>query len=96
VEAFVPREVCHACGSVDWSLVPHTGKGSLYAFTTQELAMRFGAPEVIGLVDLDGGVGRAFGVIKGGYDELKVGMRCALEPVTVEGDDWVLPAWRPR
>ena len=92
--AFVPREFCLMCGSRDWSLVVHPGSGTLHAFTTQELAMRFGAPEVIGLVDIDEGVGRGFGVIKAEFGQLQIGQRCVLDPVTVE-DDWVLPAWRP-
>lgn len=92
--SFPPRDFCRRCGSGAWALEPHPGEGALYAFTTQERALRFAAPDVVGLVELDGAVGRGFGVIRAPVDELAIGMRVRLDPVTVE-DDWVLPAWRP-
>lgn len=91
---FPVREFCRACGEARWDLVGHPGDGTLYAFTTQERALRFAAPAVIALVELSGGVGRAFGVVDAPFDELRIGQPLVLHPVTVE-DDWVLPGWRP-
>lgn len=90
---FPPREFCPACGARGFALEPHPGSGALYAFTTQERGFRFTAPDVLGLVELDGGAGYAFGVIRGAYDDLTIGDRLVLDPVTVE-ESWVLPAWR--
>lgn len=93
--SFPPREFCRSCGARAWSLEPHEGGGVLYAFTTQERAFRFVAPQVVGLVELDGGVGRGFGLIQAPYETLSIGARMRLDPVTTD-DGWTLPAWSPR
>lgn len=92
--AFPPSQFCRSCGAAGLELVAHSGRGTIYAFTTQERAFRFIAPDVIGLVELEGGGGRAFGVIKGTYEQLSIGMPVHLEPVETD-DDWTLPAWSP-
>lgn len=90
--SFPPREFCPACGSDHWELMPHSGRGALHAFTTQERGFRFVAPEVLGLVDLEGHGVKAFGVIKARYEDLSIGTALRFDPVTTD-DDWTLPAW---
>lgn len=92
--AFPPREFCPSCGAEAVDLVAHSGNGNVYAFTTQERGYRFTAPDVLGLVELEGGVGRAFGVIKAPYEELSIGTAVVLETVTTD-DGFTLPAWLP-
>lgn len=93
--AFPPSEFCPSCGSEGYALVPHSGRGTVYAFTTQERGFRFATPDVLGLVELEGGAGRAFGVIKARYEDLTIGTAVHLDPVTTD-DDWTLPAWAPN
>jgi uncharacterized OB-fold protein len=70
--AYPPRTWCHACTSEDLDWVDLSGRGTLVAFSTQETATRFRAPDVIGLVDLDEGV-RMLSRIAGTYEELRIG-----------------------
>jgi uncharacterized protein len=78
-----PRRRCR-CGSshLAWERVPGTGR--IYAFTTQERGMRFAAPAVLALVDIDGG-GRLLGVIDAPNAKLAIGMEVALEPRDIDG-----------
>lgn len=92
--AFPPGEFCPSCGADSYELTPHSGRGALYAFTTQERGFRFAAPNVLGLVELERGAGRAFGVIKARYEDLSIGASMRLDPIKTE-DDWTLPAWAP-
>lgn len=46
------------------------------------------------MVELEGGVGRAFGVIKAPYEELSIGTAVVLDTVTTD-DGFTLPAWLP-
>lgn len=93
--SFPPREFCAACGSDASELAPHSGRGVVYAFTTQERGFRFTAPDVLGLVELEGEVGRGFGVIKARFEDIWIGLPVRLDPVAVE-DGWTLPAWAPE
>jgi uncharacterized OB-fold protein len=48
---FPPRLRCRRCGTEqEWEDLPRRGR--LYAFTTQETALRFAAPTVLALVDV--------------------------------------------
>lgn len=51
--AFPPRPFCPFChaGEVEWFDLPR--RGTLYAFTQQDRSVRFRAPDVIGLVELE-------------------------------------------
>ena len=50
--ALPPRMFCPACfkDEVEWIDLPN--KGKRYAFTQQERSLRFGKPDVIGVVEL--------------------------------------------
>jgi uncharacterized OB-fold protein len=70
--SFPPRERCSRCGGeVEWRTL--SGRGTVYAFTQQERGLRFTAPEVIGIVELEEGV-RVFGLLEEQFDQLAIGM----------------------
>lgn len=69
--SFPPRERCAECGDVlDWR--PLSGRGSVYAFTAQERGLRFTAPDVVGIAELEEGV-RVFGVFEEELAQLAIG-----------------------
>ncbi|MCL4558225.1 MAG: Zn-ribbon domain-containing OB-fold protein [Deltaproteobacteria bacterium] len=90
---FPPRPVCPEChsGKLEWVDLPRTG--TLYAFTQQEKAFRFSAPDVIGLVELEG-VGRITTKIKGNFEQLVIDMRVELEFLELD-DGSVVHQFRP-
>ena len=74
---FPPRERCATCGAPhDWREL--SGRGTVYAFTQQERGLRFTAPDVLGVVELEEGV-RVFGVIAAPFESLSIGQRVELE-----------------
>jgi uncharacterized OB-fold protein len=73
---FPPRERCPACGSAtEWSEL--SGRGTVYAFTQQERGLRFTAPEVLGVVELEEGV-RVFGLLEAPFESLAIGQQVEL------------------
>jgi uncharacterized OB-fold protein len=69
--SFPPRERCARCGgAVQWRQL--SGRGTVYAFTQQERGLRFIAPEVIGIVELEERV-RVFGVFEAPFERLAIG-----------------------
>ena len=68
---FPPRERCSHCGgAVEWRAL--SGRGTVYAFTQQERGLRFTAPDVIGIAELEEGV-RVFGLFEDGFDRIAIG-----------------------
>ena len=61
-----------------------SGRGRLAAFSTQERAIRFAAPDVIGLVDLDEGV-RLLSHVVGRYEDLAIGAPVRVDFVEADG-----------
>jgi uncharacterized OB-fold protein len=80
---YPPRAWCPGCLAEDLDWERLSGRGRLVAFTTQETALRFRAPEVIGLVELEEGV-RLLTAVAGRYEELAVGEEVTVEFVEVE------------
>ena len=80
---FPPRAWCPACLSEDLEWVTLSGRGRLIGFSTQETAIRFAAPDVIGLVDLEEGV-RLLTHVAGRYEDLKTGDDVEVGYVEVE------------
>jgi len=81
-----PREFCPFCNSdsdIEWIDLPKTGK--LFAFTQQERSLRFGKPDCIGIVELEG-IGMLLTKIEAPYDKLKIGMDVALDFVDIGGN----------
>ena len=91
--AFPAREFCSACfhDEVDWIEI---GEGArLYAFTTQSRALRFTAPDVIGIVEIPR-VGLMLAPIGGSKETLEIGQ--ALRPEVIELDGGlVVPRFVP-
>lgn len=81
--AYPPRPFCPKCFSedVEWVDVGTKG-GTLYAFTTQGTALRFMAPDVIGIVEIPG-VARVLSKINGKLADMKIGMKLKFEPFDV-------------
>jgi uncharacterized OB-fold protein len=74
---FPPRARCPSCGDLtSWVQVPM--RGQLYAFTTQETALRFGAPAVLALAEL--GEVTVPGIVRGDYQELEIGQPVSVHP----------------
>jgi hypothetical protein len=68
---FPPRRRCPACaGATEWREL--SGRGSVYAFTCQEPGLRFTAPAVLGIAEMEEGV-RLFGVFEAAFEALSVG-----------------------
>lgn len=69
---FPPRERCPGCSrSLEWRSL--SGRGTVYAYTQQERGLRFTAPDVVGIAELDEGV-RMFGVFEENYAKLAIGL----------------------
>jgi len=67
---FPPRPRCPRCGREQgWRELPRAGR--LHAFTTQESALRFGAPLVLALAELGAVV--VPGIVEAPYGQLRVG-----------------------
>jgi uncharacterized OB-fold protein len=73
---FPPRPTCPRCGEPTiWIELPR--HGHLYAFTTQETAVRFAAPAVLVLVQLS--EVRLPAVSSTPYDELAIGQEVSVD-----------------
>lgn len=80
---FPPRVWCPACLSDDLEWVELSGRGRLAAFSTQETGLRFRAPDVLGLVDLEEGV-RLLSHVAGRHSDLAIGQPVRVDYVEVE------------
>ena len=79
--SFPPRARCPDCDrETEWVALPTRGR--LHAFTTQERALRYGAPAVLALVEL--GEAIVPGVLDGPYDALTIGDEVELVPERVD------------
>jgi uncharacterized OB-fold protein len=68
---FPPRARCPVCsGQLGWRAL--CGRGTVYAFTQQERGLRFTAPAVVGIAQLEEGV-RVFGVFEEEFESLAIG-----------------------
>lgn len=77
---FPPRARCSACTTrMAWIDLP--SRGLLHAFTTQETALRFGAPLVLALAEVGPVV--VPGVVRAPFETLEIGqaVTVAVEPV---------------
>ncbi|PWU24701.1 MAG: hypothetical protein C5B48_05010 [Candidatus Rokuibacteriota bacterium] len=68
--SFPPRTACSTCGDpLTWIELPRRGR--LYAFTSQETALRFRAPAVLALAELGDVV--VPGIAAAAHSELRIG-----------------------
>jgi uncharacterized OB-fold protein len=91
--ALPPRMFCPACfgGDVEWIDLPT--RGTLFAFTQQERSLRFGKPDVIGVVELPG-TGRLLTRIDAPFDDLVIGMEVEVDFLDVS-ENQTLHQFRP-
>ena len=71
--AFPPRVWCPVCLAEELDWVDLAGRGTVVAFSTQERGLRFNAPDVLGLVNLDEGV-RLLSRLAAPLEDLRIGM----------------------
>jgi len=89
---FPPRSRCADCDApTEWIELPRTGR--LQAFTTQERALRYGAPTVLVLVELGDAV--LPGVVDGPIEALTIGDEVELAAERVEELGLSLCRFRP-
>lgn len=75
--SFPPRLRCPHCqAEAEWIELPK--RGTLEAFTTQEIALRFPAPAVLALARL--GAVLVPGIAGAAYEELRIGQQLEVEP----------------
>lgn len=92
-QSFPPREFCPACFQAETEWVDLPRQGALYAFTQQERSVRFGKPDVIGIVELPGGV-RLLTRIDGKFETLRIGQPVELDFLEI-APGLVLHQFRP-
>jgi len=88
-----PRPFCPSCfgTNVEWIDLPR--RGTLYAFTQQERSLRFGKPDVIGIVELEE-AGRLITRIDAAFEDLTIGMELEMDFLDVS-ENQTLHQFRP-
>jgi uncharacterized OB-fold protein len=90
---FPPRRRCTLCsGATEWRRL--SGRGSAYSFTQQTRALRFTAPAVIGIAELEEGV-RLFGLFEAPFETLAIGRPIEVHPRR-DSSGLTLLGFRPR
>ncbi len=91
--ALPPRLFCPSCfgTKVEWIDLPK--RGTLYAFTQQERALRFNKPDVIGIVELEG-AGRMITRIDAALEDLSINMQVEMDFLDVS-ENQTLHQFRP-
>ena len=90
---YPPRPFCPKCLAEQQEWIEIGQGATLYAFTTQARALRFVAPDVIGVVELPG-VGRIVSKIEAKLDALRIGMPLRFRVLEVS-KDLVVHAFEP-
>lgn len=80
---FPPRMHCPDCFAADVTWVQIGAGATLYGFTTQTRALRFRAPEVIGIVHIPD-VGLVVSPIGGRFEDLRIGQAMTLEIIAID------------
>jgi uncharacterized OB-fold protein len=93
IVALPPRLFCPSCFGthVEWIDLPK--RGTLYAFTQQERALRFNKPDVIGVVELEG-AGRMITRIDAALEDLAIDMQVEMDFLDVS-ENQTLHQFRP-
>lgn len=82
---FPPRVFCPQCYGHDLEWIELSGKGKIYAFSQQERAIRFMKPDVLGLVELEEGIGRIMTRIDAKIEDLKIGQDVVISFIDIGG-----------
>lgn len=91
---FPPQGFCPECLSGKVCFKKPEGKATLYGFTRIDRSFRFAAPDVIGLVEIEGVRGRVLSKIDAPIEDLEIGMELTLDFVDV-GEGHLLHQFRP-
>jgi uncharacterized OB-fold protein len=91
--ALPPRMFCPSCFGTDIEWIDLSRRGTLFAFTQQERSLRFGKPDVIGVVELPE-AGRLLTRIDAQYEDLAIGMEVELDFLDVS-ENQTLHQFRP-
>ncbi len=86
--AFPPRSFCPACGGRDTEWVALPTRAKLHAFTQQQRGLRFLAPDVIGLVEVDG-VGHFLSRIDAPFERLAIDQPLEVDFLEIAPGLWV-------
>jgi 3-oxo-4,17-pregnadiene-20-carboxyl-CoA hydratase alpha subunit len=91
-----PRPGCHHCGSLEWTTVEASGRGTVFSFVVNHYPQvpAFDYPLVVGLIELEEGTRLIANII--GIDPTEVSIGLPVELEFVDHDpDLTLPAFRP-
>lgn len=91
--ALPPRLFCPSCFGTDVEWIDLPKRGTLYAFTQQERALRFNKPDVIGVVELEG-AGRLISRIDAPFEDLAIDMEVEMDFLDVS-ENQTLHQFRP-
>lgn len=91
--ALPPRLFCPSCFGTDVEWIDLPKRGTLYAFTQQERALRFNKPDVIGVVELKG-AGRMITRIDAPFEDLAIDMEVEMDFLDVS-ENQTLHQFRP-
>jgi uncharacterized protein len=72
-----PRPMCPHCGSLQWTQVELSGRGTLYSFSILHYPQnpQFDYPVIAALVDLDEGIRMVSNIVDASPEELHIGQR---------------------
>ena len=93
---FPPRIICPKCLSKNLEWVELSGRGKLYSWTEafeERMSLFFDIPYIIGLIDLEEGIGRLITKVDAKPEQLKIDMPMRLIFVKhrAGGDEYTLP-----
>ena len=84
--SYPPRTFCPSCFNEETKWVDISSrKCTLYSFTTQNRALRFLDPDVLGIVEIEG-VGRILSKINAKISELEIGQKLEMEAFEISGE----------
>jgi uncharacterized OB-fold protein len=75
-----PRPMCPNCGSLDWTVVPLSGRGTIYSFSIIHHPQNpaFDYPVLAALIDLDEGIRIVSNIVDCEPKDLSIGRRVAV------------------
>ncbi|MCF2532110.1 OB-fold domain-containing protein [Yinghuangia soli] len=87
---------CNNCASLEWDTIEAAGGGTIYSHVTMHYPKfpAFDMPYAVALIELDEGVRTLSNIVGIPHDEVRIGMRVAMEFVQHDAD-LKLPVFRP-
>jgi uncharacterized OB-fold protein len=89
--------MCPACNGLDWDTLKSKGKGTVYSFVVYHHPPASGppVPYAVLVVELAEGVRVIGNLVEVDPSTVKIGMPVEVVFVSDDGDDLILPQWRP-